>query len=384
MRRTAKVGLAASAIVVLAGVPALADLQPQPGDVVGVGGDTVQYQGDFFSDGDPSGDPGYNTLGNKNRVASIDATADANGRASYVNGTSTNLNPTVVLRAGNSPVQRPQSSGDSVNALLADTGSPETINFVRSASAPTGKQQATATTNGWGGLRVVEIGTDSVSIAVSNTTNAPSGLSVAELKNIYEGNTAGTSTDGKDYTHWNGFVTGGSSDAVIPLLPPDTSSITKTLYTALGITAANLGANVKRVEQNDPSALSTATNPADAIVPFSANRLALYGSGYFLNPSTVFPGGATIAPGAKLLTATAPDSTAAWQGAITLYIVFRASDATSTQPFEPGGKHNWAQELFITPPDGSTPWVNTGNGKLDIASAGGTPVYHDLGNYSVG
>ena len=53
------------------------------------------------------------------------------------------LNPTDVLRAG-TPGAAEQSSGAAITALLADTGSPEMINFVFSASEPTAAQQATA------------------------------------------------------------------------------------------------------------------------------------------------------------------------------------------------------------------------------------------------
>src|SRR5450631_4285308 len=92
-----------------------ADLAPAAGDVVGVGSDTVQYIGDFGADGDYLGDSGYNAAGNVNRLVSFDATPDANARAGYLNG-STNttlapLNPTIVLRAGATPIQRPNGSG---------------------------------------------------------------------------------------------------------------------------------------------------------------------------------------------------------------------------------------------------------------------------------
>ena len=90
------------------------------------------------------------------------------------------LNPTDVLRAGTYPVQRVQSSGAGITALLADTNAQEVINFVFSASLPSPAQQTTAANNGWGYLHVVEIGTDSVQIAVDSTaTHAPAGLSAA-------------------------------------------------------------------------------------------------------------------------------------------------------------------------------------------------------------
>ena len=134
--------------------------------------------------GDYLGDAGFNNAGAFNRLVTFNATADANGRSAYTNSVTTGvpsvaLNPTDVLRAGTIPVQRVSSSGNAITALLADTASPKTINFIFSASEPTAAQQATAASNGWGYLHVVEIGTDSVHIAADSTaTNVPSGRSV--------------------------------------------------------------------------------------------------------------------------------------------------------------------------------------------------------------
>ena len=168
------------------------------------------------------------------------------------------LNPTDVLRAGTFPVQRVQSSGAAIAALLADTSNPEVINFVFSASEPTAAQQSQASTNGWGYLHVVEIGTDSVQIAADSAgTNAPAGLSAAELLGIYTGT----------YTTWNQLPgnSGGSSAAIIPLIPPSGSSIYKTfladLKTANGNVTPTLSASVKTVEQNDPTAITGAFEP---------------------------------------------------------------------------------------------------------------------------
>jgi ABC-type phosphate transport system substrate-binding protein len=361
---------------------AFADYAPQPGDIVGVGGDTPQYALEFLADGDYAGDFGFNASGAYNRLVTFNATADANGRSAYTNSVTTGvasvaLNPTVVLRAGTFPVQRISSSGAGISALLADTGATHEINFIFSASLPTPANQTTASSNGWGYLHVVEIGTDAVQIAVDSTaTNAPSGLSAAELLGIYQGT----------YTTWNQLPgnSGGSSGTIIPLIPPSGSSIYKTfiadLTTANGGTAPTLAADVKTVEQNDPTAITSASSSANAIVPFSAARLALWNDGYFHNPATVFPGGAVLTPGVKLLTATAPDGSAAYSSPITDYVIFRQSDATISTPFEPGGSKNWVETLFSDPAAPTTPLVAKSSGQALIAASGVTPVYDDLGD----
>jgi len=379
------VALTAIGLTFVGATAARADYAPQPSDIVGVGGDTPQYALSFVADGDYNGDAGFNAAGAFNRLVVIDATADANGRSAYTNSVTTGvpsvaLNPTDVLRAGTYPVQRVSSSGAGITALLADTASPEVINFIFSASLPTPAQQTTAGNNGWGYLHVVEIGTDAVQIAVANTTNAPAGgLSPAELLGIYTGH----------YTTWNALPgnSGGSSDTIIPLIPPSSSSIYKTLIadltTANGNVAPVLSASVKTVEQNDPTAVTGAANPADAIVPFSAGRLALWNDGYFHNPATPFPGSTSpLNPGVKLLSGTAPDGAAAYSSAITDYVIFRQSDAGLSTPMEPGGSRNWVQTLFSNPSAPTSPFVAKSAGKALIASSGVTPNYQDLGDVS--
>jgi hypothetical protein len=361
-------------------VAASADYAPQPGDVVGVGGDTAQYALQFGADGDYLGDAGFNAAGAYNRLVTFNATADANGRSAYAQNSTeaapNPLNPTVVLRAGSIPVQRISSSGNAINALLADKSNPEVINFIFSSSLPTSAQQTTAANNGWGYLHVVEIGTDSVQIAADTTTNAPSGLSIAELLGIYTG----------VYTKWNQLPgnSSGSSDSIIPLLPPSGSTIYKTfiaaLTTANGNVAPTLSGSVLTVEQNDPTAITSATTPSDAIVPFSAARLNLWNDNYFHNPNTAFPGSSSaLSAGVSLLSGTAPDSSSSWSAGITDYVIFRQSDASSTTPMEPGGTRNWVQTLFSNPA-GSQPFFEKAAGQALIAAAGITPNYVDLGD----
>jgi ABC-type phosphate transport system substrate-binding protein len=378
------VGLIVTGLTFVAAAPAWADYAPQPGDIVGVGGDTPQYALEFVADGDYSGDAGFNAAGAYNRLVTFNATADGNGRSAYTNSVTTGsasvaLNPTDVLRAGTFPVQRVSSSGAAISALLADDNATtgEVINFVFSASLPTAAQQTQAGNQGWGYLHVVEIGTDSVAIAAdSTTTNVPAGgLSINELLSIYTG----------AITKWNQLPGNGSgsSNTIVAEIPPSGSSIYKTfiadLTTANGGVAPTLSASVKTVEQNDPTAVTSAAASADAIVPFSAARLALWNDGYFHNPATVFPGGAVLSAGVKLLSGTAGDGSAAYSSPITDYVIFRQSDASSTTPMEPGGSRNWVQTLFSNP-GGAAPFVAKAGGQALIAASGVTPVYDDLGD----
>jgi ABC-type phosphate transport system substrate-binding protein len=395
------VGLMSLLTPIVGAGQAFADYAPQPGDVVGVGGDTPQFALDFLANGDYSGAAGYNSAGAYNRLDTFDAVADGNGRAAYAqNSTEASpapLDPTNVLRAGTFPVQRVSSSGNAITALLADDGSQETINFIGSASLPTSAQQSQASSQGWGYLHVVEIGTDSVQIAVNDETadvgsgnpetNAPSGLSAHELLEIYTG----------AWTTWAQVAAGGGSASgpvIIPLLPPSSSTIYKTLQTAL--TTANGGnsfsfsnPNIVDVEQNDPTAItSLGASAVNAIVPFSAARLALWNDGYFHNPTAIDSeaSGYTVeTPGVSLLTGTAADSSASLDAGITDYIIFRQKDAASTTAFQPGGTENWVQTLFSNPATSGdsnppAPYVDTPFGQALIAASGVTPDYVDLGD----
>jgi PBP superfamily domain len=378
----AKIGLAgvgAIALALAATVPAFADYAPGPSDIVGVGGDTPQFDLAFAADGDINGDAGFNAAHPVNRLVPFLATADGNARAGYVSGTSTNLSPTVVLRAGERPVQRIPSSGAAITALLNDTGTPHKINFVFSASLPTSTQQGLAGTEHFGYLHVVQIGKDSVEAVGATGTHAPAGLSIQDLVKIYSGSV----------TKWNELPgnSGGSSDTIIPELPPSSSSIYKTftadLKTANGNVAPPLSGDIT-VQQNDPSAITGATNPLDAIAPFSSARLKLQQSGYFSDPSTPFPGGGAVEPAVKALTGTTLDGTA-YTSEVDHYVIFRNSDASSTTPAEPGSSLNWVDTLFVrsSAKNAPKPYLDSAAGLADIAAAGTTPLYKNLGNVSV-
>jgi ABC-type phosphate transport system substrate-binding protein len=334
--------------------PAGADVQPQATDAVAVGSDTVQYVADFVADGSPTGLNGFNTTSAR-RIFTFDATGDASGRASYQNGTSTALAGTVVLRAGQKPVTRPNGSGAGIAALLAD--STNQIDFVRSSRLPKAAEQTAAA--GFGGIHVFRIATDGLQIAVNASApstqdwNGPAGLSAAELINIYNGT----------YKRWSdvpSYTGPAPADAIVPILP-QTGSGTRNDFLA-DLKAANggvdvpLASTVKTSEEHDPTAISalasgtltfadSTTAPytkKDALAPFSTGRDKLIDTGYF---------GTTPAPNTVyLLNGAAPDGAAAtsYLLARSLYLLARQTDVTSTTPFAAGGSSNLVNTLFGT------------------------------------
>ncbi len=363
--------MAATALPILGSGQAFADYAPQPNDVVGVGGDTPQYAVDLLINGDTKGHLGFDESTGVNRVVPFDATADGNGRQAYTSNTTTGANstllsPTDVLRAGDNPVQRVQSSGAALNALIADNtpGNPETINYVASATAPSPGNGVP------GGLDYIKFGTDAIEIAVDSTlTNAPAGLSATDLANIYDGT----------WTTWGQVATDGatsSGDTIIPEIPPSTSSIYSKFIAALVAAVPSFSVDsavVKTVEQNDPTTITGASNSADAIVPFSAARLNLYNKGYFYSPTTVFPGAASpLSAGVSLLSGTSPNGGASLNIAISDYFVWRANDTTLATPYQPGGTLNWVKTLFYN--TSGTPYIFSPEGQTLIAASGVTPV----------
>lgn len=415
-KRVLALAVVASTASVMGFVPgnAYADYAPTSGDVVGVGSDTLQQLGDFVADGDVLGQAGYNS-GKKNKFISIDATADLNSRLAYgtagsgsvcapgtggTQGTGNQntthneasaagvpqpctLNPTVTLRQGQSPVQRPNGSGAGFTLLKADTNAVTgaTVNglvdFARASSS------RTSGTN----FDSVQIGSDPLGMLTSSTSNNKNTLSIAQLKSIY----SCTVTD------WNALSLGTTNTAgtIIALLPQLGSGTRSFFVSQIGLTEATIGSCVKNVEENDPEAIDSSGSPANAIEPMSQSRLFLYqgkladGSpngtgGYFKDPSCVglstnatCVSTPTLNPNVKLWNTT--DSVLATDGGATyyptrpLYIYFRHADQTSTKKFQPGDSRNWVQTM-LNNPGGVTPYFCSAAGAALITSAGVTPA----------
>jgi hypothetical protein len=389
---------------------ARADYAPAPGDLVGVGSGLVQSALDFGDDGDTDGDSGYNDAGNLLKVVSFDATADANGRVSYLNGSTLAspllLNPTVVLRGGTYPLQRPASGPAAINALLADTSPADpAINFALTSSLPTAAQISQAVANGWGGLEVFQLGdADLAMTAAQAATNAPPGLSAQQLVQIYTCTPAGGTQTAAGVTWAQLGATGpNSGDHIIPELPPPGSDTSTTfladLTGASDGTAVTPGPCVITVGENDPTAITSLTgtaNPnggtctpacsADAIEPLDDSILNLWnglsgnttfgsnpGTGYFHNPAANYPGGATLTAGAVQLTGTPSDGNPPYGDTHGLYVVYRSSDQASAIPWQPDSILNWPQTLFCNPDGTSTPFFQTAAGRTLTAEAGVNP-----------
>jgi periplasmic binding family protein len=374
--KKAKVGLAvtvAAAATGLIATSAVADVQPRSTDAVGVGSDTVQYVSNFVDDGFGAS-AGYNTTNTGRRIFSFDATADANGRSAYQNGTSTALASTIVLRAGSKPVTRPNGSGAGISAFLADTT--HQIDFVRASRLPKAAEQATAAgVAGFGaGIHVYQIATDGLQIAVdAAATNAPAALSCTDLVNIYQG----------AYKTWSqvpGYTGAGGTDGIVPVIP-QTGSGTRNdfladLQACNGGTALTLAGNVKTSEEHDPTGITgvaTGTdvngNPVsnkDAIAPFSTGRFNLINTGYFGTnpaPNTI----SLLGGGSYILNRK-------------LYILVRDADVTSTTPFQLGGTKNMVNSLF----NGTQSWYGKAANSGLFTSAGVTQAWADLGLASAG
>jgi ABC-type phosphate transport system substrate-binding protein len=393
MKNKVRVGLAAAAAGAMSlalATPAYADYGPSGSDAVGVGSDTVQYLLDFGADGDTSGDLGYNSAGNVNKLVSFDATPDSNARSGYLNGSTNSallpLNPTIVLRAGTHPVLRPNGSGSGIAAILADTPNaafPDgQVNFARASRLPTSTEETAASTAGFGGLHVVKLGSENLQLAVKATGSNAVPLSAAQLYHVYQCDTG--------FTHWNDAGIGGTStDDIAPIIPQSGSGTRSTfltdIETAAGQTSISLGACVKTSEENDPTAITSGSfgTPADAIVPFSGSRLALFNAGYFRNPATPYPGGTAVDAGIKMDTGSVPGPVPTGSSAPNtayndnrgLYVVFKQSDLGRTQPFQPGSSRNLIQTLF----SGTNPYFKSGPGQALVAAAGATPGYSDCG-----
>jgi len=394
MRKITKAGVGAigAATLLVGGLagPALADASAGPSDFVAVGSDTVQNVANFLFEGDQNGDLGFNSANKLTRVFSFDANGDANGRALYALGATSNLPVTAVLRTGTLPVPRPNGSGAGIAALTADSvggtgyvnsGYPTlpngSINIVRASRLPKlSELQACQAITDCGGLHVFQFAYDNLQAATAVTTNAVSNLTVLQLAHIFQCDTG--------YTTWNGSGLGGTStDTVIPVIPQSGSG-TRNFFIA-DLTAAlpgfALGACVQTGQEHDPSSIYSNAHAADVIMPFSTAKIALingtepggkqyFGSAEAGKITTDFTGGA------------------GYNTSRGLYFVVRDFDLTNAAPYNATATKNIFQYLF----QGSTSFVAKSANAALIQAAGlstatdpiSGPAYQDLGDVTSG
>ncbi|MBV9098442.1 MAG: hypothetical protein JO079_10335 [Frankiaceae bacterium] len=439
---------------------AYADYAPNTNDAVGVGSDTVQYAIDFGADGDFLSDAGFNSNAPKYRLINFDATPDANARLAYgANGASTStcapgtggskgtgnqsavhtdkpctLNPTIVLRAGTRPVQRPNGSG--AGGALLGRDSLHLVDFSRASACqgPSATCSSSNANNLTTAFDSIQIGSDPLQM-LETTTPASNAvpLSATQLNLIYS----------CQATTWNDARIGGTSgNTIIPILPQVGSGTRSSFLSNIG--NPTVGGCVQNAEENDPFGLFSVADAvggsaADAIEPMSGGRLNLFlgrngssvsnGGGpagaaepYFMDPScqaetasvtsgvgtagecpATVDNGATgqLVPAVQFITGT-PTGTPA-PGSLfginrPLYIYFRDADLAVTGPsssggWEPGSTLNLVRKLFYNPCSGTghttgcvtisgttygpggQPYFATAAGQALISAAGISPTY---------
>jgi ABC-type phosphate transport system substrate-binding protein len=250
--------IAACSALALAAVcagPASADppasIVPRPGDVVGVGSDTIGYLLDKLSHDYNQAHPNAATL-----LYSWDATDPVTGQ----------VGGPVQTKAGCNPIPRPDGSSAGIAALEANI--PDQVNpndfcidYAGSSRGPVAGDPGCTS----GGICFVPVAGDAVTWATrdaaSGGTDAPVSLTRAQLKAIY-------------LCHTRNWAKVGGKNAPIKPLLPDTSSGTRTFWlTALGggSTPIKPGGCVSDDHNmlQDNSGIAAVLNSPETIVPYS-------------------------------------------------------------------------------------------------------------------
>ena len=267
--------------------PASADYAPGAGDAVGVGSDTVQFLSDFVADGNFLGAVGYNGGGGLNRLVSFDATADSNARLAYgtggsgstcapgtgaslgtgnqntthseatnAKGTVCQLNPTIVLRAGLTPINRPNGSGAGASAMANDMlAGNRYIDYSRASSLSGGKFTAAGQSAGR-----IQIGAEQFAMMTSTSSHAPAGgLTASQLQTIYSSTQCNSTATNTCFGHagcakWSD-VGGTGTTQIIPIIPQINSGTRNFFVGTSGINVTSVSDCAVVAEENDPEAL---------------------------------------------------------------------------------------------------------------------------------
>jgi ABC-type phosphate transport system substrate-binding protein len=242
------------AFIAVSAVPAMADppkgVVPRPGDVVGVGSDTIGYLLDQLSHDYGKQHPKAAAL-----LYSWDPTG-SNGKAGGP----------IETKATCKTIPRPDGSSPGISALEANTtdpadGSDFCVDYAGSSRGPASTDPGCTV----GGICFVPFASDAVTWAsrdaASGGTDAPASLTLAQLKDIYL----------CKITNW--AKVGGTSAPIKPFLP-QTGSGTRTFWlTALGggTTAIKPGGCVKDNDNKlqDNEGTNAVLNSPEVVVPYS-------------------------------------------------------------------------------------------------------------------
>ena len=235
--RTVRATAIAAAAVALVATSALSasadpDFVPDSDDIVLVGSDTSEFVLNDLA-------ALYNDQAPTKRLASFDATGSAQ----------------ITLRAGQTPVNRPNGSGAGITALCSNPS----VSAARSSSGPSSSNCA--------GLVFLPFAKDSLRWMANDDVTGITSLTDAQLTKIYSCPTDGSADN------WNDF--GGPNLPIVPLIPQLNSGTRNFWATQVGINATTPPSCVKdnvggqSVQEHDP-ALVSAT--AGAIAPVSFGR----------------------------------------------------------------------------------------------------------------
>lgn len=366
------VALAAASAVAGLAAPASADIYPNAGDGVITGSDTTQFTSDFIFGGTTTGGLGYN-VGKANRVFSFSATSDATARNTF-DAAGLPLATTSVLRAGTNPVLRPNGSGAGARSLYqAPYIAPgPVVNAARMSALPSCANNASSVPV-VGGLHVYQFATENFSIAVaspaSGGTNAPAGLSIEQLVEIYKGN----------ILTWGaipGYAGPNPGATIYPQIPQPGSgtrlSFDRDLQAGNGGVPVPLNnPNSDVTQESDytsivgPTGTSLRGTPVDRIAFFSEARITLNDSG-FNGPAAVDRVDARLG---------VPSAGVVYRSLRPLFFVVKQNDIASTVKFQPTGTRNFVNTFFASA--GNV--VQSPAFASNILAAGHQPAYADTG-----
>lgn len=238
---------AAATAVAVAAAPALADppkgVTPKPGDVVGVGSDTIQNVMDQFShDFNASHSTGP-------KLYSWDATNPKTGA----------IHDLIATKSGCAKIQRPDGSTEGITALVtenATTSGHPCMDFARSSRdrAPTDPPFAK------GGIAFVTMAGDAVTYSTQAVTNAPANLTTAQLTAIYL----------CKVTNWN--QVGGKSGTIKAFLPQTGSGTRAFFQTAIGVATPGPCVSDDNGLLQENEGVNPVLKSPNAIFPYSVGK----------------------------------------------------------------------------------------------------------------